>query len=426
MKPAGGVWLLVLIAAGCAVDEGTVAPGLAAADSIVAAWVEAGTVAGAVLSVARDGETLLERAYGHSRLYDYGPGQYGRVVGGRFEPRSSPRVGSQARVPMRVGVAFDLASLTKVMATTFAVMLLVEDDRLDLDAPVSDVLPDFVGGGKERITIRHLLTHRAGLSQWQPTYYAAADREEAYAYVRDLPLAWPVGEARHYSDLGFMVLGRVIETRTGKRLDHFLTDELYAPLELLFTRFIPRASPTSATRAMEVAATSHGNPFEYRMVYDTTFGYRFEGRRESWDGWRQYTLVGEVNDGNAFYSYNGVAGHAGLFSTAAELQTLLLMLLPSGRDGARFYFAPSVVEHFLEDAGDRQALGWQVPDYAPPGSFTHTGFTGTWVLGVPEIGLSVVLLTNRQHGGVDPTSRYPDLGPLQRAVAVALLDRGDT
>lgn len=392
-----GVRALVLAAVlAPAVPVSGQTPEAADADALVASWVDQARIPGAVLLVVQDGRVVIEKAYGWRQL-------------------------GEPSLPMSRGTVFDLASVTKVMATTFAVMLLVDGGRVALDAPVAEYLPDFRGGGKETITIRHLLTHRSGLPQWVPTYYHADNAADAYAYIRDLPLGWPVGEGRHYSDLGFMVLGRLVERVAGESLDRFLAAEFYGPLGLSSIGFRPRG--TSGPDGGPYAATSHGNPYERRMVYDADFGYRIPGNPAAWDGWRLRTLVGEVNDGNAWHAFRGVAGHAGLFSTARELGVLLQLLLNRGEVGGRRSLSPETVATFLTATGDGQALGWQVPDYAPAGSFAHTGFTGTWVLGVPARGLAVVLLTNRQNAGVDERGTYPDLGPLQRGVAEALLGR---
>ena len=396
---------LLWTASGCAdpgEPSGTQQPDLARADSTVAAWVDAERVPGAVLLVRQGDEVLLERAYGHARLFDYGEGQYD-------DPGGIRRL--EAPVPMTVETAFDLASVTKVAATTLAVMLLVDAGELDLDAPVANYLPDFRGGGKDDVTLRHLLTHTGGLTPWMPTYYHAADPDEAYAYVRDLPLAGAPGGERRYSDLGFMLLGRIVEARTGRPLDAFLAEELYAPLGLRRTGFRPAGA---------VAATSHGNPYERRMVHDPAFGYTIDGDPDAWDGWRRRTLVGEVNDGNAFHAFGGVAGHAGLFSTAGELATLVRLVAEGGGADGAAVFTPGTVERFLEEQTDGQALGWLLPDYAPRGAFGHTGFTGTFVLAHPGQRVVAVLLTNRQNVGVDAGTRYPDVGPLQRAVARAV------
>jgi len=390
-------------------------PSLGVADSLVAAWVSSGRIPGAVLLVLRDGKPVLEKAYGYAQLLEYADGEYGASQAGESRPGALRKLADP--VPMTTATVFDMASVTKVMATTFAVMLLADRGELDVDAPVWRYLPDFRGGGKDDITLRHLLTHRAGLQQWVPTFYHASDADVAYAYVRDLPLGWPVGGGRHYSDLGFMLLGRVVEQVAHRPLDRFLQDELYGPLGLRRTRF----RRPGAESAGPFAATSHGNPYEHRMVHDTTFGYLIRGDPTSWDGWRRYTLVGEVNDGNAWHAWGGVAGHAGLFSTARELSKLLQLLVDRGESGGRRYLRPETVDAFLAPVVEGQALGWQVPGYAPPGSFTHTGFTGTWVLGVPSQRLAVVLLTNRQNLGVDERGLYRDVGALQRAVAQALV-----
>lgn len=390
-------------------------PSLRAADSLVAAWVESGRIPGAVLLVLRDGRPVLEKAYGHARRMEYAQGEYGASQAGEVRSGALRRLPDP--VPMTAATVFDLASVTKVMATTMGAMLLVDRGELDLDAPAWRYLPDFRGGGKDAITARHLLSHTAGLQQWVPTYYHASDGDGAYAYVRDLPLGWPVGDGRHYSDLGFMVLGRMVEAVAGKPLDAFLRDELYGPLGLEATGFRRRGGPGQRL----VAATSHGNPYEHRMVHDSTFGYRIPGDAAAWDGWRRYTLSGEVNDGNAWHGWEGVAGHAGLFSTARDLSVLLRLLLDEGEHDGRPYLRPGTIERFMEPVVEGQALGWQLPSWAPPGSFAHTGFTGTWVLGVPDRRLAVVLLTNRQNQGLDERGLYPDVGPLQRGVAAALL-----
>jgi len=419
------VGFVFLALAGCGPnrtpDDPALARSLTVADSLVADWVGDERVPGAVLVVMKDGHVVLEKAYGWAQLSAYEEGEYGASASAESRPGALRRLPEPAA--MTVSTVFDLASVTKVMATTFAVMLLVDRMTLEVDAPVSTYLPDFRGGGKDAITLRHLLTHTAGLVQWVPTYHHAADADAAYAYVRDLPLMWPVAEGRHYSDLSFMVLGRVVEEVAGTSLDAFLARELYHQLGLTATGFRPRGTAAPAM-AGAFAATSRGNPYEHRMVHDSTFGYRIAGDGDAWDGWRHFTLVGEVNDGNAFHAFGGVAGHAGLFSTASELGTLLQLLLDRGESGGRRLLTAEVVDVFLTPVVDGQALGWQVPDYAPAGSFAHTGFTGTYVLGVPEQRLAVVLLTNRQNQGVDANGLYPDVGPLQRAVAAAVLDSG--
>ena len=379
----------------------------ARADSLVQAWIDEGRIPGAVLSITRGSEPAWEKAYGLAHAFDFGSGLYpnGTTVPvatgvSSLEPLAAPRA-------MTTGTVFDLASVTKVMATTMAAMILVDEQLLDFDTPVSVHLAEFAEGERAAITPRHLLTHTSGLPQWLPVYYHAASAPEAHRYVASVPLQWPVGAERHYSDLGFMVLGRLVEQVSGLDLDRFVHERVYEPLGLSRTGFRGRL-----TGSVEFAATSHGNPFERRMVHDSDFGYPIDGDPEAWNGWRQYTLVGEVNDGNAFHAFGGVAGHAGLFSTAAELQRLLSVLVePTGSDTP--LVSRATVADFLREHVEGQALGWQIPNGAPAGSFGHTGFTGTWVFASPSDQLRVVLLTNRQHGGVDGGTRYPDVGPLQ-------------
>ena len=157
------------------------------------------------------------------------------------------------------------------------------------------------------------------------------------------------------------------------------------------------------------------------MVYDSTFGYRYRGDPTAWNGWRQYVLNGEVDDGNSFYANGGVAGHAGLFSTAADLRVLIDLLNNRGSYGGRQYIRPEVVDVFLTHDKYENYLGWQALTYLPSGNFSHTGFTGTYVAGIPQYSLSIVLLTNRQNMGTDARGYFPDIGPLQQAVARAVL-----
>jgi len=420
-----GVVLTSALLTACA--PGSNADPIATADSIVRDWVASNRIPGAVLRISESGELQFESAYGFAQRFDYGTGQYPQEAQNADDiPQSKasrPEITRSAvPTPMTMQTVFDLASVTKVMATTMAAMLLVDRGQLDVDAPVSTYLPDFSADQKTDLTIKDLLTHRAGLDQWQPTYYHATNAAEAYAFIRDLPLSWSPGTELHYSDLGFMVLGLVVEGVTGQRLDAFLENELYEPLGLDRTAFRPRDDLARDPGGREsFAATSHGNPFERRMVHDPDFGYRIGGDPNSWDGWRTRTLVGEVNDGNAFHTFQGIAGHAGLFSTAADLDVLLQLLLARGRWNGQRVLSPEVVDRFLETTGDGQALGWQIPPYAPPSSFGHTGFTGTFVLGVRDRSLSIVLLTNRQNGGVDDATQYPDIGELQREVTRALV-----
>jgi CubicO group peptidase (beta-lactamase class C family) len=224
-----------------------------------------------------------------------------------------------------------------------------------------------------------------------------------------------VGEGRHYSDLSFMLIGYIIERVSGQTLDAFLAQRLYGPLGLPTIGFLPKARGIT-----EFASTEQGNVYEKHMVYDSTFAYKYRGDPTSWNGWRQYVLSGEVDDGNSWYANGGVAGHAGLFATARELSVLLDMLVARGASGGRQVLSAETVNRFLTRDKYDNYLGWQRPSYLPEGSFSHTGFTGTYVLGVPSQGLSIVLLTNRQNMGTNAQGYFPNLAPLQEAVARAI------
>jgi serine-type D-Ala-D-Ala carboxypeptidase len=371
--------------------------GIASADSLLSASVET-LIPGAVLLVMKDGKVIHERAFGYAQLRDF--------QGSRLP---SPR-------PMTTSTSFDLASVTKVVATTFAVMMLVDRDAMQLDAPVHNYLHDFRGPRLDSITIRQLLQHSSGLVQWQPLYYQASTAAETYDAIRRMPPGSGVGESRRYSDPGFMLLGHAVERVSGRRLDRFVEDELYRPLGLHRTAFNPEERSFD-----NFAATEAGNGYERRMVYDSTFGYRYMGDPESWNGWRDYVLAGEVNDGNAFHANAGVAGHAGLFSTARELGVLLELMLNRGSYGGRRYISAHVVDQFLTPDSFGHYLGWQQPAGLPQGSFAHPGFTGTYVLGVPKHRLSIVLLTNRQNMGVNERGYFPNVDPLRAAVVRAIV-----
>jgi CubicO group peptidase (beta-lactamase class C family) len=378
-----------------AAQRPTVNAAIVTADSIVQAAIQSGGIPGAVILIAVDGKVLHERAFGYAHLNDF-----------QMRRLTSPR-------PMRTSTVFDLASVSKVMATTFAMMMLVDQGKVNVDAPVYRYLPDFRGPHFDSITVRHLLTHTSGLVQWQPLYYAASTKAQTYQVIRGMPLQWGVGEGYHYSDLGFMLNGYIVERVTGQSLDAFVEQNLYRPLGLRSTTFLPKARGLT-----DFAATEAGNGYERHMVYGPNFGYGYKGDPTSWNGWRQYVLDGETNDGNAWYAHGGVAGHAGLFSTAAELRVLLDVLINRGVHQGRQIVRPEVVELFLKPGAH---LGWQQPRDATPNSFSHTGFTGTYVLGVPEAKLSFVLLTNKQNVGTNAQGHFTNLTPMQTSIVRALL-----
>jgi CubicO group peptidase (beta-lactamase class C family) len=373
-------------------------------DALVAKGLREHAYAGAVLLVARRGELLHQQAYGYSRKYAVGQ-----------DLLDQPQ-------PMTTATLFDVASLTKVFATTFGVMLLVDRGEIALDAPLATYLPVFDQEQKRHISIRQLLSHRSGLPPWRPVYCHAANKAEALAYLATVPLQAPVGAQYHYSDLNFMLLGYVIESVAGTPLDSFLDEHLYGPLGLQDTTFHPRQRASS-----RIAATSTGNPLELRMATSDRYGDKCDEDAAVFRNWRHHVLIGEVNDGNAYYVHQGVAGHAGLFSTATDLKILVDQLTGRAARRGRSLISAATVQRFLAPDDLGNGLGWQFraevikAKDAPQGSFGHTGFTGCHVLVVPDRELTIIFLTNRQHEGLVGMEAYPKLDALRDEIAQTVL-----
>jgi len=325
---------------------------LAKVRALVERHVSEGCYPGAVLLVLRRGRVALFEAFGYASLYP-------------------------EREPMRRDALFDLASLTKVVATTTVALRLVEEGVLSLSDPVSLHLPAFAGRGKDRVTIWHLLTHTSGLPAYAPLYSLLPSPSDALRYICSLDLEYEPGTRVVYSDLGFILLGFLIERATGRRLDELARDLVFEPLGMRDTMFNP--PPQLRGRA---AATEY---------------CRLRGR----------ILRGEVHDENAWF-LGGVAGHAGLFSTAADLAVFAQMLLNRGEYGGRRVLSPATVEcatrNHTQGLNAARGLGWEVNeggsscgDLMSPRAFGHTGFTGTSLWVDPAYDLAVVFLTNRVH-----------------------------
>lgn len=376
-------------------DSGKFAP----VDRIVESGISDSLYPGAVLLIGTSEGIVHQQAFGHAALY----GRDSRLLA---EPE-----------PMTEGHLFDLASLTKIFATTYALMHLHSNGLLDPDEPVFRHLPPFDTDGKRKITPRHLLTHTSGLMPWFPTYYTAADSRARLEWTGRQPLAGEVGKQRRYSDIGFMALADLIREISGRPMEQYLSEHLYRPLNLQSTLFNP--DPRSYP---DLVSTSHGNPFEKRMVHDDEFGYRVDTDPAAWNGWRRNTLRGEVNDGNAFYTHGGIAGHAGLFSTASDLYRLLVPLSDPAETGRTGLFTPETIQLFLSGDSFQHGLGWMAgsddrDSGFPAGSYGHTGFTGTYFFIHPGRDLILIFLTNRQHFGTGEDGYYPDLGRIQQHIA---------
>jgi len=332
--------------------------------------VASGEIPGAVVMVGRGDDILLHRAYGSRRLL----------------PQPAP---------MTVDTIFDLASLTKPFGTTLAVMRLVERGAIKLDAPLGRYLKEFRDKQYDEITIKRLLTHSAGLAAYPPNGTVSAGFPRAASAIAKLPLDYPPGSAFQYSDTGFILLSEVVRRVSGTPLDRYLEKTVFKPLGLNDTSFHPKAGALG-----RVAPTEFVNGL---------------------------LLRGEVHDQRARL-LGGVAGHAGMFSTSADLSRIIRMLLNRGTLDRHRIFEPATVKEMWEPAPDSKgsrALGWDVSSsfsktmapFFPEGSVGHLGFTGTAVWIDPPTRSYVIVLTNRVHPYGGGAARIRDLRI--RAAAVA-------
>jgi len=308
-----------------------------------------------------------------------------------------------APTPVTDSTVWDLASLTKVIATTSAVMQLVGDGRVQLDTPATRYLPQWKAPGAESVTVRHLLTHSAGLPAWRPLYKEAWSAEEAMLQVYATVPDTAPGVRYVYSDLGFILLGEIVREISGLPLDSYVMSNVFLPMGMRETRFLPSALWRTRTAPTEI------------------------------DPWRQRQLRGEVHDENSF-QLGAVAGHAGLFSTARDLTRFAQTLLRDGVAVPQAGRADSVrvldgltLRTFAQRqpiAGSHRALGWETPNGTnsagrrlTASAFGHTGFTGTSVWIDPAQDLFVLLLTNR----VNPTRQRQGIARVRTSLADAVV-----
>jgi len=291
---------------------------------------------------------------------------------------------------------WDLASLTKVVGTTSATMQLVQQGKVALDSPAVKYLPEWTAPGANRITVRHLLTHSAGLPAWRPFYKEATSSSDAWAKLfATAPDTLP-GVRFVYSDLGFMLLGKLVERVSGESLAQYDTLHVFRPLGMMDIRYLP--------------------PTDWRSRIAPT----------EQDPWRQRHLRGEVHDENAAM-VGGVSGHAGLFASGRDLVRFARMYLGNGMlEGQRVMDSATIATFTrLQDSTiSRRALGWETPTGANSAgrrlsrvSFGHTGFTGTSIWMDREKGIFVLLLTNR----VNPTRQNLKIGGVRSGLADAVV-----
>ncbi len=311
--------------------------------------------AGAVACVGLNGSIVMNKAVGYSSIF--------------------PK-----RQKIEPDTLFDLASVTKVIATATSIMVLVEQNRLDLETRVVDLLPSFSRGPKKKVRVRHLLCHTSGLPAWAPLYALprASRALILWRICNDVPLRSAPGRRAAYSDLAYIILGEIVQRASSQSLDHFASDEIYKPLGMKHTSFVP---PLAA--AENVAATEFSN-------------------------WRFRMIRGEVHDENAA-AMGGVSGHAGLFSTASDLAIFCMMMLNGGTYGGKRILREGtirlMVRNHTRDLGSYYGLGWRVKTRLTPavgsrlstGSYGHNGYTGTSVWLDKARDAFIILLTNRVH-----------------------------
>ena len=316
------------------------------------------------------------------------------ISGGRTISANGYRSSLDTENPLNMlaDTSFDLASLTKIVATTSSLMELVALKELSVDDSVSQYLPAWNTSEKKAITIRHLLEHRSGLWEWRPLYISAAEPDAAHALIAKAPLRYEVNTERRYSDLGFITLGAVITAITGQTFIESVNELSLNKLSLISTGF-------SAPHDMDnVAATSRGDRYEKAMV-DTKTPYPVSESSQDFNGWRTRILNGEINDGNAFHLFKGASSHAGLFSNADDLLSFGESLLNS-----------PMLDLFTEKGIDPDAhLGFRswanTHGSCSARFYGHTGFTGVMLALSPLHNAVFVGLSNRLHtdGELIPT-----------------------
>jgi CubicO group peptidase (beta-lactamase class C family) len=310
--------------------------------------ITGGAFPGAVVVIGTRDRVLLAQGYGHFTWSARSP------------------------VPDPASTLFDLASLTKVVATTTSVMRLADRGQMALQDPVQRYLPGFTGPGKDSVTVRLLLEHRSGLRPSLRLDTLAKDAAEARQLVLSEPLRYPAGARVVYSDLNAMLLGWIVETVTGATLDSVAAREIFRPLGMAHTRFRPERSQRDAIMPVGL--------------------------------WHGHPIAGEVHDQNAA-RLGGVSGHAGLYATGLDLARFAQFWMRRGTtaDGVPLV-RPGAVDAFVRRGMGNRALGWEMRDTTSTdnsgslmsaATYGHTGFTGTSIWIDPEQNVFVILLTNR-------------------------------
>jgi CubicO group peptidase (beta-lactamase class C family) len=310
--------------------------------------------------------------------------------------------------PALAETIYDLASLTKVVATTPLILQAAAEGRLALDDPLQAYVPE---SPHASITLRHLLTHTSGLPAWIPFYLESRRRDEIVERAATTPLVTPPGAQVLYSDLGFILLGEIARRTLGAPLDRLASVRVTGPLGMTDTRYLPPLNVRD-----RIAPTEDGTAIEQAMA----------GAAGARHAWRKTLIWGEVHDSNA-YAMGGVSGHAGLFGTADDLVAYARLWL--GADPRRAGLTPALIREAVSPMrpdGSR-GLGWALAgphawwgDTLSPHAYGHTGFTGTAIAIDPERALAIVLLTNAVHLGRDRTGILALRPLIASAVSCAL------
>lgn len=321
-------------------------------EKVIETAINDGAFPGAVVLVWQDGKILFEKGFGY---YTY--------------DSKSTKVSNKT--------IYDLASVTKVVATTTAAMICYDRKLFSLEDKVIKYLPEFGVNGKENITIKNLLLHNSGLPAWKKFYDRNLSYDDVIKEIYSSELEYKTGEQTVYSDLGIITLGKIIEKVTYKSLDKFCSDEIFIPLKMNSTFYNPNDSIKKLCAPTE------------------TDNY-----------WRMKILQGEVHDETSAM-LNGVAGHAGLFSTAEDISKLMAVLMNNGKLDQKEFIKQSTIELFTKrySRESTRAFGWDTKSdsgssagkYFSKKSFGHTGYTGTSIWADPERKLFVIFLTNRVH-----------------------------
>ncbi len=323
-------------------------------DTIMHTAINDSVFPGGVVGIMKNGSLIWQEAYGY---HDYDKTRQ-----------------------VRSNDIFDLASVTKIMSTTSAIMLLVDSNLITLDDPVSNYIEEFDTDEKREITIRHFLLHTSGLPAYKIYVDLLRTRSEILNAVRNEPLENKPGEKYVYSDLGFILLAEIVEIVTGKRVDHFISDELFNPMGMHSTWFTPENAPRNIVGRIA--------PTEIDTVY------------------HRGIVRARVHDERAYFM-DGIAGHAGLFSSVQDIAKYAYLLLNNGYYGGHQYLTPDVINYFTGHRSpiNHRGLGFDRKNegFSTAGQFTgdrtfgHLGFTGTSLWIDPDEDIAVILLTNRTY-----------------------------